>query len=91
MIADKNAITIRAISKRDELEALLTDVKVGVGVNVGVEDDGAGVGLKGMLAGTLIVCALLQALVTPSNSYGAPKRVPLRPICPIIACTWTSV
>jgi len=68
MIANKNAITTRAIvviSKRDELRALLTDVEVGVGVSVKVEDEGAGVGLKGMFAGIFSVCVLLQPLSVP--------------------------
>ena len=49
MMPNKNAITSRAIlviSKRDELGALLTDVKVGVGVNDEVEDDGVGEGSR---------------------------------------------
>ena len=42
MIANKNTITTRCsgISKRDELEELLTDVKVGVGVSVEVKMTG---------------------------------------------------
>jgi hypothetical protein len=66
MIANKNAITIRAIRKGDELRALLTDVEVCVGVGVSVEvgeDDGVEVELKGTFAGKVTVCILLQPLV----------------------------
>jgi hypothetical protein len=65
MTINKNAITTRAMvitSKRfDEAGALLTDVGVTVGIEV--EDDGVEVGLKGVFAGMLIVCVLLQSLV----------------------------
>lgn len=76
MTANKNAITTRAISKRDAYEALLTDVKVGVGLSVEVEDDGVGVGvricvedegaeveLRRTFAGIVTVCVGLQLLV----------------------------
>ena len=63
MTANKNTITTKAIaviSKRvDEEGALLTGVKVGVEVADGAVD----VELKGVLAGMLTVCVLLQALV----------------------------
>ncbi len=35
------------------------------GIDVEVEDDGVGVGLKGMFAGMVTVCVLLQSLVSP--------------------------
>ena len=63
MIANKNAITTRAtvvINKRD-------DLAVGVGVSVEVEDDGAGVVLKGVFAGMVTVCMSLQPLVSPTS------------------------
>jgi hypothetical protein len=61
MTTNKNAITASAISKRDELRELLTEVKVGVGVSVEVEDDGTGVGLKGV-AVIVTVCVGLHSL-----------------------------
>ena len=77
MTANKNAITTSAIvviSKRDDEEgALLTEVEVGVVVSVELEDDGAGVGLKGTLAGTDIVFELLQLLVVKlTKTYPLP-------------------
>ena len=72
MIANKNAITTRAISKRDELKGLIIVAKVGVGVCVEVgEDEKVGAGLdgelKGTFAGTEIVCGLLQSPVVPEK------------------------
>jgi len=76
MTANKNAITTSAtvvISKRDDEEgALPAEVEVGVIAGVELEDEGAGVGLKGVFAGTVTVCVLLQALVSPSNTSGHP-------------------
>ena len=65
------------------------------GIDVEVEDDGVGVGLKGMFAGMVTVCVLLQSLVSPLNTQGKPVAPSMltawRPIYPIIACTWISV
>ena len=68
MTANKNAITTRAISKRDELRALLTEIEVGVavgtevGVAVGTED-GVAVGV-----GEVIVFeVLITETVLPST------------------------
>ena len=87
MTANKNAITIRdmvlVISKK-EINEPLAAVEVGVSVGVSgevVADDGAGVGLKGTFAGTLIVSVLLQPLVTPPKV----KLDPDMPYVPSIA------
>jgi len=76
MTANKNAITTRAISKRDELRALLTEIEVGVavgtevGVAVGTED-GVAVGTEDGVAvgvGEVIVFeVLITETVLPSK------------------------
>jgi hypothetical protein len=66
MIANKNAITTRAIvviNKRDDLAVgVEVDVEVGEDEEVGTGLDGE---LSGTFAGTDIVCGLLQGLVVP--------------------------
>ena len=67
MTANRIAITMVLVISKKEINELLVAVEVGVSVGVSgeAEDDGAGVGLKGMLAGMVTVCVRLQALVVP--------------------------
>ena len=101
-MANKKAITTRAISKRDELGALLTDVIVGVGVSVEVEDDGVGEVLAEVeLASMVTVCVGLQPLVESYATTGSEITPAASPItgsrgnqyvelCPTNASTWKS-
>lgn len=71
IIAKKTATTAINVFKGTEIELLVGLVVFGieVGAAVGFNDD-VGLGelaLRGMLAGMLIVCVLLQALVSPEK------------------------
>ena len=76
MTANKIAITMVLVISKREINELLVAVEVGVSVGVSgeVEDDGAGVGLNGVFAGTFTVCVLLQGLVTPEKTYPPVNR-----------------
>jgi len=65
------------MSSKKEINELLAAVEVGVSVGASgdVEDEGAGVGLKGTFAGTLIVSVLLQSLVTPTKGKVDPNML----------------